>query len=267
MEQPLLITSTKNDRIKSLQKLEKSSERKEKGAFLIEGEREIQKAIRSGIKVLEVYFCPQIVSYEKAQELCGNNIPYTAVSTHVFEAVAYRENRDGIIAVANIRSFQLQDIPLSTSPLLIVLEAVEKPGNLGAILRTADATGADGVIVCDPKTDIYNPNVIRSSIGCVFTTPVATCSNHEAYDFLNSRKIISLATTPYTSSFYFSEDLTRGIAIVMGSEADGLSHFWLDHASKQTKIPMLGQADSLNVSACLAVVAYEAVRQRIEKKK
>ena len=266
MEQSLLITSTKNDRIKSLQKLEKSSERRERGVFLIEGEREIQKAINSGIKITEAYYCPQLVSIDKVQHLLGNEVLLTAVSTHVYEAVAYRENKDGVIAIATIRSFNLVDIPFAESPLLIVLESVEKPGNLGAILRTADAAGVDGVIVCDPKTDIYNPNVIRSSIGCVFTTPVVTCTNQEALSFLKEKNINSLATTPYSSNFYFSENLTQGIAIVMGSEADGLSKFWIDNASSQTKVPMLGQADSLNVSVCLAVVVYEAVRQRFGKK-
>ena len=259
----MLITSTKNDRIKALQKLEKSSERRKENIFVLEGTREIEKAIEAKFEFTEVFYNPNIVSESEVNLLFKKDIAKTAVSNHVFEGIAYRENRDGMIALARPKTTSLLDLQLSENPLIIVLEAVEKPGNLGAILRTADAAGADAVIVCDPKTDIYNPNVIRASIGCVFTKPVVCCESTEAIAFFRQKGIKTLATTPYTDDIYFEQNLEQGIAIVMGTEADGLSDYWLHNTDIQVKVPMLGITDSLNVSVCLSVVLYEAVRQRI----
>lgn len=261
----MLLTSTKNDRIKALQKLEKSSERKKENLFVLEGTREIEKAIKASYNFTEVFYCPTIVSEKEVDTLFKKNIPKTAVSNHVFEAIAYRENRDGLIALARPKSLSLNELSLAENPLIIVLEAVEKPGNLGAMLRTADAAGADAIIVCDPKTDIYNPNVIRASIGCVFTKPVVCCESAEAISFFQSKNIKTLATTPYASDIYFEQNLKQPVAIVMGTEADGLSNFWLKNTDLQVKVPMLGITDSLNVSVCLSVVLYEAVRQRLQK--
>ncbi len=257
------ITSTKNDRIKALQRLEKSSERKETGTFLVEGIREISKAVKAGFTFREVFYCPTLVSEDAVRKLIGSNTVLVPVSHHVFEALTYRENKDGLLAVAQYKSLSLDAVQLSKTPFLIVLEAVEKPGNLGAILRTADAANVDAVLVCDPKTDIYNPNVIRSSIGCVFSKQVVCCDNESAVHYLRQKQITSIATTPYTEQVYFKEDLTKPVAIVMGTEAEGLSDFWLQHADVQAKVPMLGEADSLNVSVCLAVLVYETVRQRL----
>lgn len=261
----MLLTSTKNDRIKALQKLEKSSERRKENLFVLEGIREIEKAIRANYTFTEVFYNPNIASEAEVDTLFKKNIPKTAVSNHVFEAIAYRENRDGIIALARPKSLSLDELELSNNPLIIVLEAVEKPGNLGAMLRTADAAGADAIIVCDPKTDVYNPNVIRASIGCVFTKPVVCCESAEAIAFFKSKNIKTLATTPYTTAIYFEQNLTQAIAVVMGTEADGLSDYWLKNTDIQVKVPMLGITDSLNVSVCLSVVLYEAVRQRMKK--
>lgn len=262
MQPPLLITSAKNDRIKSLQRLDKASERREQGVFPVEGKREILKALNAGFTFLEVYYCPQLIDEKEIADLFGET-PSIQISHSVFETIAYRENRDGIIGLCKYRSIQLNDLKFGATPLLIVLEAVEKPGNLGAILRTADAAGVDAIIVCDPKTDIFNPNVIRASLGCVFSKTVVSCSNEDALAFLKSKKIKSVATTPYTDTIYFKEDLRQPLAILMGTEADGLSDYWLKNADMQTKVPMLGEADSLNVSVCTAVVVYEALRQRL----
>jgi TrmH family RNA methyltransferase len=262
MQVPDLITSSKNERIKALQRLEKSSERRETGTFLIEGKREILKALKAGFELSEVYYCPSLIEEKQLEMLHKRRISLVPISHHVFESIAYRENKDGMIAVCRFKSLRLEELPLSPHPLLIVLEAVEKPGNLGAILRTADACGADAIIVCEPKTDIYNPNVIRASLGCVFSKSVVCCTKDEALDYLHAHKIQSIATTPYTDKIYFEEDLTQAIAIVMGTEADGLSEFWLKNTSTQVKVPMLGEADSLNVSVCTAILVYESLRQR-----
>jgi len=262
----MVITSTKNERIKALQKLAKSSERKKEDVFVIEGIRELEKAIKSGYKFVEVFYNPAEISESQIDRLFGYEIEKTAISHHVFESVAYRENRDGLITLAKPKNVSLSDLNLSEKPLLIVLEAVEKPGNLGAMLRTADAAGADAIIVCDPVTDIYNPNVIRSSLGCIFTKPVVCCRSEDAVAFFSEKKIKTLATTPDTKAIYFDQDLNCPIAIVMGTEANGLSDYWLKNTDLQVKVPMLGLADSLNVSVCLSVVLYESVRQRLSAK-
>ena len=262
----MVITSTKNERIKSLQKLAKSSERKKEEVFVIEGIRELEKAIHAGYTFNEVFFCPTVVSEEYINKIFGFDILKTAVSHHVFESIAYRENRDGIIALAKPKNLGLHDLNLSKNPLIIVLEAVEKPGNLGEMLRTADAAGADAIIVCDPITDIYNPNVIRASLGCIFTKPVVCCKSEEAVQFFKNQKITTLATTPDAKIVYFDQNLNKPVAIIMGTEADGLSNYWLQNTDLQVKVPMLGIADSLNVSVCLSVVLYECVRQRLQHK-
>lgn len=259
----MIITSTKNERIKALQRLSKSSERRKEDLFIIEGKRELEKAIAANYTFTELYYAPELIAEEEINQLFFKDIPKTAVSHHVFEAIAYRENRDGLIVLSKPKTHRLEDLQLGTPPLVIVLEAVEKPGNLGAILRTADASGADAVIVCDPKTDVYNPNVIRASIGCVFSKQIACCTSQEALAYFQAKDIATLATTPYTESIYFQQNLTQPLAIVMGTEADGLSDYWLKQAKLQVKVPMLGEADSLNVSVCLSVVIYEAVRQRL----
>ena len=259
----MLITSTKNERIKALQKLDKSSERKKEEVFIVEGRREIERALANDFIFKEVFYCPSLVAEQEVAKLFNANVPKTAISHHVFEAVAYRENRDGIVALARPKFYTLDNLPLGKHPLLVVLEAVEKPGNLGAILRTADAASADAVIVCDPKTDIYNPNVIRSSVGCVFSKPVVCCQSHEAIEFFKQQGILTLATTPAATALYFNQNLQQPLAIVMGTEANGLSDVWLQNTDMKVKVPMLGIADSLNVSACLAAVVYEAVRQRM----
>jgi TrmH family RNA methyltransferase len=184
------------------------------------------------------------------------------ITVPVFEKMAYRENSDGIIAQVVSKFMTLENLELRSDPLIIVLEKVEKPGNLGAVLRTADAAEADAVLVCDPLTDIYNPNVIRSSIGCVFSMQVVCCSSQEALGWLKQNKIKSYAAALTAKKWYHENDLSGAVAIVLGTEADGLSEFWLSKSDDQIKIPMLGTIDSLNVSNATAVMVYEAMRQR-----
>ncbi|MDP4207104.1 MAG: RNA methyltransferase, partial [Bacteroidota bacterium] len=184
------------------------------------------------------------------------------VSRDVYEKIAYRENSGGIVALARPRQHQLEDIPLSNVPLLLVLESVEKPGNLGALLRTADAAGLDGVIVCDPQTDLYNPNVVRSSIGCLFSVPVAICNSSEAIEWMRTKGITIYCTYLQAAVPYHTVDFKRPSAIVMGTEADGITPLWVKAADQNIIIPMRGDADSMNVSTSAAVVVFEACRQR-----
>ena len=222
---------------------------------MIEGKREISLAVESGFDIQTVFI------YEELAKNAGfENTVY--ISKSIFDKIAYRENSDGLIALAKPKHLRLSELKLSKNPLIIILESVEKPGNMGAILRTADAANADAVIICDPKTDIYNPNVIRSSIGCVFTNQVIAANFDEVLQFLKARKIKSYAATLTAKKFYTEADLTQPSAIVMGTEADGLTDKWLSAADEQIKIPMLGKIDSLNVSTSCAILTFEAIRQR-----
>lgn len=252
------ITSPSNNRIKALVKLqEKSSERKEKKLFVVEGQREITQALAAGYSCETLFICPEL-SRSAHPETSAEIID---ISKNVFSRIAYRENSDGLLAVFKQRSKNLEEIRLSKNPLLIILESVEKPGNLGAILRTADAAGVDAVIVCDPKTDIFNPNVIRSSIGAVFTNELVTSTNENVMEWLIKNRIIPYAAALTGNKKHYDVPLDAPAAIVMGTEADGLSAFWLDKC-EQIKIPMHGKIDSLNVSASCAVIIFEALRQR-----
>ena len=185
-----------------------------------------------------------------------------SVTAEIFKKINFRQNPDGFLAVATPARLKLEDIKLNKNPLVIVLEAVEKPGNLGAILRTADGSGADAVIVCEPQTDIYNLNVIRASLGTVFSKQVCVCSSEETVSWLKDKKITSVATTPHADKKYTDINYKLPVAIVIGTEHDGLSEKWLNEADKKIKISMHGQNDSLNASVSAAIIVYEAVRQR-----
>jgi TrmH family RNA methyltransferase len=257
-----IIISPSNPRIKNVLKLkEKSSERKLQDLIVVEGLREILMAKENGFGIKTLFVCEDIAG-KKSKELVFSVSHLVKISKEVFHKITYRENSDGLLALVNPKHLRLKDLKLSAVPLLIVLESVEKPGNLGAILRTADASGVDAVIVCDPKTDIYNPNVIRSSIGCIFSKQVVAASSEEVIKFLQEKKIRSFAAALSAKKNYADSDLAIPSAIVLGTEADGLSQKWLTSADEQIKIPMLGKTDSLNVSASCAVIVYEAVRQR-----
>ena len=253
-----IITSVQNARIKHVVALQqKSSLRREEGLFVVEGQREIEHCIACGYEIKE-FLVLNTLNYT-------GDIPATLVSPQVYEKMAYRESTEGIMAVAKCKSHDLSILsPLTShpSPLVVVLESVEKPGNLGAILRTAEAAGVDAVIVCDPLTDLYNPNLIRASIGGVFSVPVAVCNSQECIAFLKEHKIRILTAQLQDSYDYYDYNMQEATAIVMGTESTGLTQQWRVAADAHIRIPMLGRLDSLNVSVSAAILMYEAVRQR-----
>ncbi len=266
-----IITSVHNPRVKNIIQLQsKSRERKSQNTIVIEGYREITRAIIGGLRLNEIFYCPDIDTVHRLSDLTTmySSVSLTETSRQVFEKIAYRETSDGLIALATPAKLTLSQLRTSKFPLIIVLEAVEKPGNLGAIMRTADAAGVDAVIVCDPLSDIYNPNVIRSSVGCVFTVPVVASDTREAQQWLtdNNIKSYAAALTPGAVS-YESINYHEACAIILGTEATGLSEKWLNFCNCQIIIPMHGIADSLNVSTSAAIIVFEALRQRRLNKK
>ncbi|MDR2466003.1 MAG: RNA methyltransferase [Prevotellaceae bacterium] len=252
------IISLQNSRIKEAIRLRaKSGMRAERGMFPVEGRREISMATRGGYSIDSLFVCPELGA--------GCDFPADKVfevDARVFEKIACREDSDGLLALVKMRERRLSDIRLTDVPLVIIVERVEKPGNLGAILRTADAAGADAVVTCDPKCDWFNPNVIRSSLGCVFGVQIASCSPEEAFAWLRVNGIRSFAAELEASNNYCSEDFTGASALIVGAEATGLGEFWLRNADRRIRIPMRGAVDSLNVSVSAAVITFEAVRQR-----
>lgn len=255
------ITSSANPKFKRLiALLQKSSERRESALFTVEGVREISHCIEAGYKPDCIFFCPDIVSEETIPQ-CR----HFALSAGLYAKAAYREGTEGAIGVFQAIEHPLSSLHLKDNPLIAVLESVEKPGNLGAVLRTCDAAGADALIICDPRTDLYNPNLIRASIGAVFTVPTAVCTTAQAISFLKSKGIRILTAQLQDSSLYYDCPMTKGTAIVMGTEATGLSDKWRQAADAHIRIPMLGKLDSLNVSVSAAILLYEAVRQRKDR--
>lgn len=255
------ITSSANPKFKRLiALLQKSSERRESALFTVEGVREISHCIEAGYKPDRIFFCPDIVSEETLPQ-CR----HFALSAGLYAKAAYREGTEGAIGVFQAIEHPLSSLHLKDNPLIAVLESVEKPGNLGAVLRTCDAAGADALIICDPRTDLYNPNLIRASIGAVFTVPTAVCTTAQAITFLKSKGIRILTAQLQDSSLYYACPMTKGTAIVMGTEATGLSDKWRQAADAHIRIPMLGKLDSLNVSVSAAILLYEAVRQRNDR--
>jgi len=272
-----IITSAQNPKIKKLLALQqKSSERRKEGLFVVEGRRELMHCVEAGFEVDSVFGppAPQGGGHPGGYKLEVDGVSvdikckYFEVSDKVYEKIAYRGTTEGVIAEVKTRNLTLNSLlPLGGgreggSPLFVVLESVEKPGNLGAILRSADASGVDAVIVCDPLTDLYNPNLIRSSVGGIFTVPCVACSSEECIAFLKENNIQILTAQLQDSSLYYDIDMTIGTAIVMGTEATGLTPQWRKAADAHIRIPMLGKLDSLNVSISAAILMYEAVRQR-----
>jgi TrmH family RNA methyltransferase len=257
-----MITSLQNQRIKDVIKLTNPRERLKRDLFVIEGVRELSMAIEGGYTVCELFICEELLNSAGKSLVEKSGIAYVTVSVDVFNKMAYRDETQGIIALSRPRHLSLDSIKLSENPLVIVLESLEKPGNLGAILRTAEATGVDAIIVCDKKTDIYNANTIRSSLGTVFTQQIVVCTSKDALNWLYQSEIRVVTTDLNADRFYHEIDLTRPTAIIMGSEADGLTDFWISNADDRIRIPMHGKVDSLNVSVSTAVIVFEAVRQR-----
>ena len=289
------VTSAQNPKIKNLLLLqEKSKARREQGLFVVEGRRELEHCLEGGFEIRTLFYCPEIAEEGVVSKISGHprpdkregpagvasgrgrseaeaifdTIPSAAkplvieIPEQIYRKVAYRESTEGIIAEVAYKSLKLEDLNLPENPLIVVLESVEKPGNLGAVLRSADAAGADAVLICDPLTDLYNPNLIRASIGAVFTVPTVAVSSEDAIAFLKAKNIQILTAQLQDSSLYYDVDMRKGTAIVMGTEATGLTNPWRQAASAHIRIPMLGRLDSLNVSVSAAILLFEAVRQR-----
>ena len=242
---------------------EKAKARKQTGTFLIEGKREIELAIKGNYEIETILFLTDLVSKNQIIEISNNlTIDLIEISKEVYQKLAYRDTTEGILAIAKIKSLQLSDLKLSNNPLILVAESPEKPGNIGALLRTADAANLDAVIIANPKSDLYNPNIVRSSVGCLFTRQIATGSTSEIIAFLKARKINFYCATLQNSTSYHTQDYTTPTAIVVGTEATGLSKEWRDNATKNIIIPMQGEIDSMNVSVAAAILIFEAKRQR-----
>lgn len=283
------ITSAQNRKVKELLTLvEKSKARNAAGLFVVEGQRELGHCLDAGFIPETLFICGEVMAVQnnavnvaKTGHLTENiegkdgldaliakaealnpRLGVVQIPAFLYEKVAYRGSTEGIIAEVHSVPRSLEDLRLGERPLVMVLESVEKPGNLGAVLRSADAAGADAVIVCDPLTDIWNPNLIRSSVGAVFSVPVAVCTSADAIAFLKKRGIRILTAQLQDSEWYYDTDMTGATALVMGTESTGLTQAWRDSADAHIKIPMLGRLDSLNVSVSAAVLLYEAVRQR-----
>ena len=258
------ITSAQNPKVKDLLALqEKSRLRRERGLFVVEGRREIGHCISAGFEPDTVFVCPEIFGEEELPVLLsGKECRIVYVSRDVYGKIAYRGGTEGIVAEVKFRERTLDGIELGADPLVAVLESVEKPGNLGAVLRSADAAGADAVIICDPLTDLFNPNLIRASIGAVFSRQVVAAGSEETISWLKSKGIRILTAQLQDSDLYYDAEMKGPVAIVMGTESTGLTDRWREAADAHIRIPMLGELDSLNVSVSAAVLLFEAVRQR-----
>lgn len=283
------ITSAQNRKVKELLTLvEKSKARSAAGLFVVEGQRELGHCLDAEFIPETLFICGEVMAVQNnavngaktghlAENIEGKDgldaliakaealnprLGVVQIPAFLYEKVAYRGSTEGIIAEVHSVPRSLEDLRLGERPLVMVLESVEKPGNLGAVLRSADAAGADAVIVCDPLTDIWNPNLIRSSVGAVFSVPVAVCTSADAIAFLKERGIRIFTAQLQDSEWYYDTDMTGATALVMGTESTGLTQAWRDSADAHIKIPMLGRLDSLNVSVSAAVLLYEAVRQR-----
>ncbi len=258
------ITSPHNPLIKQLIQLkDKSRERKKIGEFLIEGKRELSLAIKGGYNIGTVLFFPDLFSESEANAMSQYNIEIIEISKEVFQKIAHRDTTEGVIAVVKSKHHHLEDLKLeSKNPLILVAEAPEKPGNIGALLRTADAANVDAVIIANPKSDLYNPNIIRSSVGCVFTTEIAMASSEETIAFLKTYNFNIFSAILQESEPYHTQNYTLPTAIVVGTEATGLTQEWRQAATQNISIPMQGVIDSMNVSVAAGILIFEAKRQR-----
>ncbi|WP_310993925.1 TrmH family RNA methyltransferase [Aequorivita marina] len=263
-----IITSLQNQLIKQIVQLqEKSRERRKSGLFIIEGQREISLALQGGYALKTLLFCSEIISEEEfitLKESTNSEVEFIEISTEIYQKLAYRSTTEGVIAIAiskklDISTFQL---PTTNTPLILIAEAPEKPGNIGALLRTADAANVDAVIIANAKTDLYNPNIIRSSVGCLFTNNVATGSTSEIISFLKENKINIYCAALQASVPYHTCNFKKSTAIVVGTEATGLSEEWLKNSTQNIIIPMQGEIDSMNVSVAAGILIFEAKRQR-----
>ncbi len=261
-----MITSPHNPRVKLAARLRDHRQRSKEQRILIEGAREISRAIAAGVALQEVFVCVELCRSAEAKQLLeilpGSAAEVLEVSEQVFSRLAFGQRAEGVVAVAVVPSHRPENLVLRENPLVAVLEGVEKPGNIGAVLRSADAAGVSALVLADPRTDLYNPNAIRASLGTIFTLPVATAAGDDALAWLRTKGLQIVAARVQGSVAYTEIDYSRPTAIVLGSEAAGLSPLWTGGDIRAIRLPMLGAADSLNVSAAAAVLFYEALRQR-----
>lgn len=261
-----IITSVKNPLIKEILTLQsKSKERKAADIIVIEGQKETNLAVMANVRFVKILYCPEIINREEVKKITREQFEQAdiyEISEPVFSKISYRESTGGILILAEMPHKKLSELPVSEQSVYIVLEAIEKPGNLGAICRVADAAKVDGVIVCDPHTDIYNPNAIRSSLGCVFTVNVVNSTFEECIDWLRKNQITSYAAELTAAELYHTLDLSGKAAFVFGTESTGLTERWINGADKRIKIPMCGVIDSLNVNTSVAIITFEAMKQR-----
>ena len=263
----LYIQSRQNDQVKNLVKLRERKYRERQSRCLIEGLREISHALTAGLEITHLYYCSDFFPSDLhatfiAEHKNADKFQVIGMSPDAFTKASHREGPDGLIAIAMQQGNVLADLLLDETPLLLVLEGIEKPGNLGAILRSADGAGVDAVILVDCVLDLYNPNAIRSSQGLLFALPIVSTDRDTLTNWLDVKNIVGCATTPDSKKLHWEVDYKQGLALYMGSESHGLSNYWLEKATHKISIPMLGQADSLNVAAATAVCLYEASRQR-----
>lgn len=259
------IESTQNSYIKTLLKLqEKSRERKKNGLFLVEGQREISLATKGNFEIKTILFVTDFFTSDEINSQFSTTIEKIEISKGIYQKLAYRDSTEGIIAVVKTKDFSLKNIEFQTkTPLVLVLESIEKPGNIGAMLRTADASNVDAVFIADAKTDMFNPNIIRSSVGCLFTNQIGIGNSEEIIDFLKEKNINIYTATLQNSNEYYKEDFTKPSAIVVGTEATGVTQIWRNKATQNINIPMQGEIDSMNVSVACAIITFEAKRQRL----
>lgn len=267
MDTPKQISSLQNPFIKKVVLLqEKSRERRKHGLFIVEGRRELALAIKADYEITSLLYYPNIISHNEALEIAAtskNRPELIEVSEAVYQKLAYRDTTEGVIAVVKVMDHTLENLVLpNQKALILVAEAPEKPGNIGALLRTADAAALDAVLIANPKGDLYNPNIIRSSVGCIFTNNIGIGSTAEILAFLKERDIRIYCAALSASKNYIKTDFTEACAIVVGTEATGLSKEWLDASTHNIIIPMEGEIDSMNVSVSAAILIFEAKRQR-----
>ncbi|MBP9854870.1 MAG: RNA methyltransferase [Candidatus Omnitrophica bacterium] len=254
-----MITDIQSDSVITVNRLRTRDYRKLSGLVIVEGYPEVSRAVKAGIPIDVLYICPEIFTPTE-NEFTGLNV--VEVSKDVFAKMAFGSRLKGILAICRPKQLQLNDIVLKPNPLIVVLENVEKPGNLGAVIRTSDGAGVDAVIMCDGKTDIFNHHVVRSSIGTIFCVQTVSAEKEELYSYLKQNNIQIFTATAKANNVYTAVDFRRGSAIILGNEHDGVSEFWQERSDQSIKIPMLGQASSLNVTVSASILIYEAHRQR-----
>ena len=264
-----ILTSLQNPRIKQIVKWRDRHDRDKDQVVLIEGYRALTRALAADFPIVDVYFCPELYQGSNEGKLLAalekHGAKLTQVAPEAFVKITYRDRPEGLLGVGTQKHLKLQELPSVKTPFYLVAEQIEKPGNLGTMLRSCDAAGTDALILCDKRTDLWNPNVVRASTGVLFSMPIPEASSQEAFNWLKSRGVSIVAATPHTDTMYTDADFTQPVAIAVGAEEFGLSPLWMDNADIKVRLPMMGAADSLNVATATTILLYEVLRQRIAK--